>query len=458
MCEGPILKKLLIFALPLLAANMLQLLFNAADITVLGIFITDAARAKSAVAAVGSTNSLINLIIGLFVGLSVGANVLVARCVGEGNEEKSKRVVGTSMTISLIVGVFLAIIGFFFAKTFLEWMDSPDDVIDMAAAYLRIYFLGMPIMMLYNFASAILRAVGDTVRPLIFLCVGGVANVGFNIFFITVVKLDVEGVAIATVISQFIAAVLTVITLMKNDGYSKFELNRMKIAGKELIEIIKIGVPAGLQGCVFSISNVLIQSTINSFKTDAITANSIACQLEGFVYYAMYSITLAAMSFVSQNYGAGNIARVKKTVWIALGISGVVGIIMGWGVVLLDKELCSIINSDPNVIKLASERLWIVSTTYCLCGFMDTYGDAMRGLGKSTLSMIVSLSGSCLFRILWLATVFKLNPTLKCVYIVYPISWTLTTLIYVALYYPMVNKIEKRLKSGQFRKPIADEN
>ena len=444
MCEGSIFKNLMIFALPLLAANILQLLFNAADITVLGMFVADKTRADAAVAAVGSTTALINLIIGLFVGLSVGANVIVARCVGEQNEEKSQRIVGMSMTLSLAVGIFLAVIGFFFAKTFLMWMDSPDDVIDLAASYLKIYFLGMPIMMLYNFSSAILRAVGDTLRPLIFLCVGGVVNVGFNIFFIKVVGLDVEGVAIATVISQLIAAVLTVITLLKSKGYSRFELKNMKFKGADLLEMIKIGVPAGLQGCVFSISNVLIQSSINSFGTDTITANSIASQLEGFVYYAMYSVSLASMSFVSQNYGAGKIDRVKKTVWIALAVAGVVGIILGWGVVLLDKELCSIISDNPVVIELASERLWIVSTTYFLCGFMDTYGNVMRGLGKSTLAMIVSLSGSCLFRIIWIYTIFDGIHTTAMLYIVYPISWLLTTLIYVVIYYPYIRKIEKK--------------
>ena len=444
MCEGSIFKNLMIFALPLLAANILQLLFNAADITVLGMFVSDKTRADAAVAAVGSTTALINLIIGLFVGLSVGANVIVARCVGEQNEEKSQRIVGMSMTLSLAVGIFLAVIGFFFAKTFLMWMGSPDDVIDLAASYLKIYFLGMPIMMLYNFSSAILRAVGDTLRPLIFLCVGGVVNVGFNIFFIKVVGLDVDGVAIATVISQLIAAVLTVITLLKSKGYSRFEFKNMKFKGADLLEMIKIGVPAGLQGCVFSISNVLIQSSINSFGTDTITANSIAGQLEGFVYYAMYSVSLASMSFVSQNYGAGKIDRVKKTVWIALAVSGVVGIILGWGVVLLDKELCSIISDNPVVIELASERLWIVSTTYFLCGFMDTYGNVMRGLGKSTLAMIVSLSGSCLFRIIWIYTIFTNIHTTAMLYIVYPISWLLTTLIYVVIYYPYIRKIEKK--------------
>ena len=444
MCEGSILKNLLVFAFPLLAANILQLLFNAADITVLGKFIPDAKMADAAVGAVGSTNALINLIIGLFVGFSVGANVLVARCVGENDENRSRRIVGTSMSISIIIGIFLAVLGFFCAKTFLRWMDSPDDVIDMAASYLKIYFLGMPIMMLYNFSSAILRAVGDTVRPLIYLCCGGVVNVGLNIFFVKVVKLDVEGVAIATVVSQLIAAVLTVITLIRSDGHSKFELKKMKISGKDLLDIVKIGLPAGLQGCVFAISNVIIQSTINSFNTDAVTANSIASQIEGFVYYAMYSVALASLSFVSQNYGAGNIARVKKTVWIALAVAVIVGLIVGWGVVLLDRELCSIISKDPKVIDMACERLWIISTTYFLCGFMDTYGNAMRGLGKSTLAMIVSLSGSCLFRILWISTIFKIYPTLRCVYIVYPISWLLTILIYVVLYYPLINKIEKK--------------
>ena len=444
MCEGSILKKLIIYALPLLAANLLQLLFNAADVTVLGLFIEDKVRADAAVAAVGSTNALINLIIGLFVGLSVGANVLVARCVGEKNEEKSKRIVGTSVTVSLIIGVFLAVIGFFGARTFMVWMQSPSGVIDMAATYLRIYFLGMPIMMLYNFAAAILRAVGDTVRPLIYLSIGGVVNIGLNVFFVAVVGLDVEGVAIATVVSQLIAAVCTVVTLIKSSGYCKLELRKMKISFSELWEMIKIGVPAGLQGCVFSISNVLIQSTINSFGDDAVTANAVSSQIEGFIYYSMYSVSLAALSFVSQNLGAGRVDRVKKTVWISLAVSTVVGLSITAIVLLFDTELCSIISKNEEIIRMANERLWIIASTYFLCGIMDTYGNSVRGLGKSTVAMIVSLSGSCLFRILWLFTVFKLYPTLTCVYIVYPVSWLLTDLIYVAIYYPLVHKISKK--------------
>lgn len=454
MCEGSIFKKLIIFTLPLLAANILQLLFNAADVTVLGIFIPDKIRADAAVAAVGSTGSLIQLIIGLFVGLSVGANVLVARCIGEKNEEKSRRIVGTSITVSIIIGIFLAVIGYFFAKIFLTWMNCPVEVIDMASTYLKIYFLGMPIMMLYNFSSAILRAVGDTFRPLVFLSVGGVVNIGLNIFFVKVVQLDVEGVAIATVVSQFIAATLTMITLFRSKGYSKFEPRRMNIAFKELGEMIRIGVPAGITGCVFSIANVLIQSTINTFGKDAVTANSVASQIEGFVYYSMYSVALASLSFVSQNYGAGRIDRVKKTVWITLAISGVVGIIVGWTAVLLDSSLCSIITKNSEIIKMANERLWIIASTYFLCGFMDSFGNAMQGLGRSTLAMIISLSGSCLIRIIWLSTVFKLAPTLPCVYVVYPISWLLTTLIYIAIYFPTIRKIEKKLTNKE--KAVAE--
>lgn len=444
MCEGSILKKLVIFTLPLLGANLLQLLFNTADVAVLGIFIPDKVKADAAVAAVGSTGHLIQLITGLFVGLSVGANVIVARCIGENNMEKSRRVVGTSVTISLIVGVFLALVGWFGARTFLTWMKCDSAVLDMATTYLKIYFLGMPIMMLYNFSSAILRAVGDTLRPLIFLSIGGAVNVILNIFFTAVVGFDVEGVAIATVVSQLIAAVLTVITLMKTDGYGKFEPRKIKILFTDIIEIVKIGVPAGITGCMFSIANVLMQSSINSFGKDAMTANSVASQIEGIVYYFMYSIAVASLSFVSQNYGAGRIDRVRKTVRISLALAGGAGILTGGFVILFSNQLCSIITKNTEIIQMARERLIIVVSLYFLCGLMDVFSNAIQGLGKSALAMIITLSGSCIFRVIWLATAFRFFPQLSCIYVIYPISWSITTLTYIAFYIPMIKKIEKK--------------
>lgn len=294
MSEGKILGKLIIYSIPLICTNVLQLLFNAADVAVLGMFVSD-----DAVAAVGATGALINLIIGLFVGLSVGANVLVARFAGEQNMDSSHKTVSTSVIVSLIAGLFLAFIGYFFAETFLEWTNCDPEVIGMATKYLKIYFIGMPIMLLYNFCASILRAVGDTLRPLIFLVIGGLVNVGLNIFFVAVLKKDVEGVAIATVASQAISAVLSIIVLLKGNGYARLDMKKFRVYFPELKEMTKIGFPAGLQGCVFSISNVLIQATINTFSKSYMTANTVASQFDGFIYNAMNAVSLATLAFVS---------------------------------------------------------------------------------------------------------------------------------------------------------------
>ena len=444
MCEGKIFGKLVVYALPLVLTNVLQLLFNAADVAVLGIFVSD-----DAVAAVGATGALINLVIGLFVGLSVGANVLVARFSGEQNVDSAHKTVGTSVIVSLITGVILAFIGYFFAETFLEWTKCDPDVLDMATKYLKIYFIGMPIMMLYNFCASILRAVGDTMRPLIFLIIGGVVNIGLNIFFILVLDKTVEGVAIATVVSQGISAVLSVIVLLKSKGYAKLDLKKFRIYMPELKEMVRIGLPAGLQGCVFSISNVLIQSTINTFSKTYMTANTVASQFDGFIYNAMNAVALSCLAFVSQNYGARKFDRIRTVVRQSVLLVTVIGLVIGGGVILFSAQLCGLITDDPEIIRIAQNRLYILASTYFTCGIMDVLSNFMRGLGKSTTAMIVSLSGSCLFRIIWLKTVYLLNPTIEMVYIVYPISWVLTIGVYMIMYFPTLNHAKKEVTKAE---------
>ena len=436
MCSGPLLKKLIIYTLPLLLTNVLQLTFNMADIIVLGSLVSD-----DAVAAVGATGALINLIIGLFVGLSVGANVLVARCVGSGDKEKAHKIVGMSVLLGVTIGILLGIVGFFCSRYFLEWMGCDAEVIDMATKYMRIYFVGMPIILLYNFCAAILRAVGDTVRPLIYLVVGGVVNVGLNVLFVTVFHKDVEGVAIATVVSQLISAVLSVITLLKSDGYARFKWGNLRLYKAELAEMAKIGLPAGLQGCVFSLSNVVIQSTVNSFGKTVMTANTVASQLDGFIYNAMNAVSLSAMAFVSQNLGARNFDRINKTTKEALALAGVVGVVMGGMVLLLRVPLCNLFTDSQEVVQLACSRLYIIATTYFTCGLMDVMSNVMRGLGRSTTAMIVSLSGSCLFRILWIMTLCRWVHTLPMLYWVYPVSWVLTFIIFAFMYKPTLKKV-----------------
>ena len=440
MCEGALLKKIIIYALPLMATNVLQLLFNAADIAVLGFFAGD-----DPVAAVGSTGALINLIVGLFIGLSVGANVLIAKCVGENNEKRARRVVGMSMLISVLIGVLLSVFGVVFARTFLTWMDCDVEVIDMATTYVQIYFIGMPIMLLYNFCASILRAVGDTVRPLIYLLIGGVVNVGLNIFFILVLKKDVEGVAIATVASQGVSAVLSILTLLKSDGFAKLELRRIKIYPKELWMMAKIGLPAGLQGCLFSLSNVLIQSSINGFGKEIMTANSLAGQLDGIIYNSMNAVSLSALAFVSQNYGAKNYERIKKSILYALGVVTVVGVVVGGIIMLIAPFILGLIAKEPIVAELAYTRILIIASTYFTCGLMDVLSNSLRGLGKSTLAMILTLAGTCLFRILYIYTVFEWYKNLTTLYLIYPVSWLVCIAMFIIAYIPVIIKLKKEL-------------
>lgn len=444
MCEGKIFGKLIVYALPLVLTNVLQLLFNAADVAVLGIFVSD-----DAVAAVGATGALINLIIGLFVGLSVGANVLVARFSGEQKVDSAHKTVGTSVIVSLLTGVILAFIGYFFAGTFLVWTNCDPDVLGMATKYLKIYFIGMPIMMLYNFCASILRAVGDTMRPLIFLIIGGVVNIGLNIFFILVLDKTVEGVAIATVVSQGISAVLSIVVLLKGKGYAKLDMKKFKIYMPELKEMIRIGLPAGLQGCVFSISNVLIQSTINTFSKTYMTANTVAGQFDGFIYNAMNAVALSCLAFVSQNYGARKFDRIRTVVRQSVLLVTVIGLAIGGGIILFSAQLCGLITDDAEIIRIAQNRLYILASTYFTCGIMDVLSNFMRGLGKSTTAMIVSLSGSCLFRIIWLKTVYLLNPTIEMVYVVYPISWVLTIGVYMIMYFPTLNRAKREIAKAE---------
>lgn len=438
MCEGGIFKKLIIFALPLMATNVLQLLFNAADVAVLGIAGFD-------VGPVGATGALINLIIGLFVGLSVGANVLVARYVGSGEKERANKVVGMSVILALIVGAVLTVVGFFCARTFLSWMDCPEKFIGDATTYMQIYFLGMPVILLYNFCASILRAVGDTVRPLIYLVIAGAVNVGLNFLLVYAFQLGVIGVAVATVVSQLISVILALISLIRSDGYSSLRRKYLRFFKDELVTMIKIGLPAGIQGCLFSLSNVVIQSTINSFGDVAVNGNTIAAQFDGFIYQAMNAIGLSCMAFVSQNLGAKKIDRIKRTVWLSALTVTAVGLAVGGIILLIARPVAGIMTKTPEEVQYAWDRLLITALTYFTCGLMDVMSSAMRGLGKSTLSMAVTLSGSCLFRILWVNTVCVKWHTPAALYWVYPVSWVLTFAISAVLYVPIVRRTGKKL-------------
>lgn len=436
MCNGPLLGKILIFYIPLMLSGILQLLFNAADIVVVGRF-----AGNESLAAVGATSSLTNLIVNLFIGLSVGANVLVARFYGAGQKSELKSMVQTALATATISGIILIFIGFFVSKPALGMMGTPDDVIDHSVLYMRIYFSGMPFMMVYNFGGAVLRAVGDTRRPLYYLLIAGVVNVLLNLLFVIVFQMGVAGVATATVISQAISAALVVRCLIMTDSAYKLVLKDLRIAPDKLIKMFQIGMPAGLQGALFSISNVLIQSSVNSFGSIAMAGNTAASNIEGFVYTAMNAFHQASISFCGQNYGALKYKRVGKVTAICLGLVTVVGLVMGSGAYLASGILLRLYSPDAEVIRYGTLRMAYICVPYFLCGIMDVMVGTLRGMGYAIMPMLVSLSGACLFRVVWIYTLFRQFPTLECLYISYPISWSLTFLVHLICFMVVYRKL-----------------
>ena len=425
MCNGPLLGKILRFSFPLIFSGVLQLLFNAADMIVVGKF-----AGKASLAAVGSTGALINLLVNVFMGLSVGVNVLVARYYGANQEREVKDTVHTAITLSVVSGFFLSIIGIVLAKPLLTLMDTPADVIDLAALYMRVYFAGMPVMLLYNFASSILRAVGDTIRPLLFLTIAGFINVGLNLVFVICLHMDVAGVALATVISQAFSAVCIVICLIRDDAIYKLDLRKLTINKKITIQIARIGLPAGLQGAMFSISNVLIQSSINSFGSDAMAGNTAASNLEGFIYTAMNAFHQTAVSFISQNTGARKFKRCLKVLVQCCVLVTVIGAGMCALGLLFAEPLLYLYTDELIVMEYGLLRLNFIFLTYFICGLMDVLTGCVRGTGHSVLPMIVSLVGVCVFRVIWIYTIFRADPTLTTLYLSYPISWISTAVVH----------------------------
>lgn len=443
MTQGPILKNLIICAVPLIIMNILQILFNAADIAVIDWF-----RGDTAVAAVGANASLISLITGLFIGISTGANVVLARYCGKQNVEGARRVVGTSIFISLIAGVFLAIIGVLFAEDFLILMDCPEEVLPLATKYLTIYFMSMPAVMLYNFLASILRAVGDTLSPMIFLLISGIINVGLNVFFVSVCNMSVEGVAIATIVSQAISAICCFVVLLRSNGYSKFSFKYFKIYKEELKEILTVGIPGGIQGCLFSLSNVFLQSAVNALGKETMAANAVSGQFDAIVYFVGYSFVIACMSFVSQNYGMGNVERIKKVIKTTLIVACITSFILGSTVALLANPLLKLMTSSAEVIAIGRVRLELLGYTYFLCTIMEILSHSMRALGRAMTSMVICLVGSCLLRIAYINTLYLLQPSYFMVYLIYPISWILTILTLLAFFIPLLKKIEKQFATN----------
>ena len=423
LTEGSILKKLLIFSLPLMASNVLQLLFNAADIMVVGQFAGD-----NSLAAVGSTSSVIHLLTNVFMGLSVGVNVLAARFFAAKQEEELSKTVHTAITISLFCGVLMVLIGEVAAEQILIWMDSPEEVIGLATLYLRIYFLGMPATILYNFGAAILRAVGDTKRPLYYLSFSGLVNLILNCIFVIVFRMDVAGVALATILSQYLSAARIIICLGREEGAIHLTKTGLGVDGPIFRQIVQIGLPAGLQSSMFSISNVVIQSSINSFGPIAIAGNSAAQNLEGFLNVIVASFSQAGVAFVGQHVGAGKYERINKIVITLQVCVFTVGVVLGNLLYAFSGTLLYLYTTSSEVVAAGMVRMTYACRFYFFFGMMDSMVSVMRGLGKSVMPMVVALLGVCAFRIAWIAVLFsnELFRTIETIYVAYPVSWSLT--------------------------------
>lgn len=440
MCNGPLFSKIIVFFIPVMLSNMLQLLYNAADQVVVGQF-----AGSDALAAVGSTSSLFNLIVSIIIGLSVGTSSVVAIHFGAGNSNSVSRSVHTSMLLAVICGLIIGAIGFFFSRPLLILMDTQPDVLDNSVLYMQILSVGLPLVAIYNFGSAILRAIGDTKRPMYFLIISGIINIIFNLFFVIVFKMSVAGVAIATVISQAISGAMTVICLMKSKGSYKFCFSRLKLHKTESLQIIRIGIPASIQSSMFSISNMIIQTGINSINKAAVSGCTAATNIDGIIYQAMNSLYHAALSFCGQNYGAKKYGRIMKSFLYCSLIVTVVGLIVGTLAFIFDDLLLSIfIKDDPEAIAYGKERLMITCIPYFLCGLMEVSCGALRSLNHPVSSLVNSILGACVFRIIWIYTVFKASPSVYSLFWSYPLSWALTTAMHVTLFLFFFFRMKKR--------------
>lgn len=423
MLEGPLLGPIFLFAMPLFITSVLQLAFNAVDIIVVGKF-----TGHHALAAVGATGPVINLLVTMFMGISIGASVIMGQNVGARDFKNAQDTLHTAIGISILGGILVLFAGIFTAMPLLRLMQTPPEVIELSGEYLKIYYIGMPGFMVYNFGSALLRAIGDSRRPMYFLTISGIFNVICNLIFVIVFKMGVAGVAIATTISQYIAAALIVASLLKADGYMKLSFDKIRISKDKALGMMKIGLPAGFQGALFSISNILIQSGINSFGSVVMAGNTAAGNLEGFVYMGMNAVYQTSLSFTSQNMGAKQYDRVKKIFWTCVRVVIVVGLVLGVGAWIFGDKLLRLYTDEPEVIKYGVERLGVVSATYFLCGIMDTMVGGLRGMGYSITPMIISLTAVCILRMIWIATIFQSIHTPVILYLSYPVSWTVAAI------------------------------
>ena len=439
MCNGTIMDKLISFSVPLILSGILQLLFNAVDIIVVGRF-----SGSQALAAVGSTTALINLFTNLFIGISLGANVLAARFYAAQKDKEMSETVHTAIMLALISGVVMLFVGIFFARGALELMGTPDDVIGQSTLYMRIYFAGMPFFMLYNYGAAILRAVGDTKRPLLFLIVSGVVNACLNLFLVIAFHLGVAGVAIATVTAQGISCVLVLRCLQRSQASYQLRFRDLKIRGCYVQQIFQVGLPAGIQSTVINFSNALLQSSVNSFGSIAMAGYTAANNLFGFLYVSTNSITQACMSFTSQNYGVGKWKRMDRVLVDCMILSVAVMLTLGGGMYFFGPEILKIYTTNPRVISCGMEVLTYTTLTYFLCGIMDLLPGALRGMGYSSVPMILSIIGTVGTRIVWIFGIFPNHRSLDILFISYPVSWIITIVLQVICFYFVRRKVHAR--------------
>lgn len=429
------------YALPIMITNILQLFYNSADMFVVGNFCSD----KNALGAVGCTGSLIQMILGVFIGLGAGVAVILAQSIGSGNKERSSKIVHTSFCLSIFLGIVVTVIGNIIAVPILHWMNTPEEFIDGASLYVKIFFFGSIANITYNFFAGILRSRGDTVRPLLFSMAGGVVNILLNLMFVLVFGMGVEGVAIATIVSQFISAVLVIIHMTKLDDECRLDFKKLGIDFSVLKQLIRVGLPAGIQGSLFSVSNMMLQTGYNSLGAVVVNANVAAMNVDGYIYNILNSFYHTCLTFCSQNFGAKRFDRVKKVVFSGMGSVTVLGLCLGAFVCIFSDPLVGIFNSDPEVLSYARYRLLIIGLPYFLCGLMDVGSGFLRSIGYSFQSLIITFLGSCVLRIVWIYTVFARYPDVRVLYMAFPISWFLTSATLLITFFFCYKKEKKLL-------------
>lgn len=443
MCQGPFLTKIIRYTIPVILTGLLQLAFNAADLIIVGQF---APNGTTSVAAVGATASLTHLLVNLFIGISVGAGVCVAQGLGAKQEKDVSQSVHTALPTAVICGLIMTVLGLLFSEKMLILMKTPTDVLPLATLYMKIYFSGTVFLMIYNFGASILRAAGDTKGPLIYISAAGILNVVLNAFFVIVFRMDVAGVALATMLSQALSAVLVVIALIKRTDACKLYLRKLKMHKAPLLKILRIGLPSGIQGSLFSISNILIQSSINSFGSVVMSGNAAAGSIEGFIYTSMNAFSQTSVNFVGQNVGAGRYDNVKKIVFTNLACVSVLGAVLGFLAYVFAEPLLSLyIKDSSQAIDVGILRLAFISIPYFLCGIMDTMTGSLRGMGSSMTPMFITVLGVCGFRIAWIYSIFRVFPTLDCLYVSYPISWVVTFLAELIAFAILIKMRKKKL-------------